>query len=604
MLNFWNAPYPFNDFLVHVSTNGIVRPPIEKLEKVGVDCVSIKRMGQTSCLIASTVSGCDTSKTIISGVSKYKGKFIFGQQDVPEDCTDAVNDEIGIFTSIHFKDNEIVISQDILGCGILFYSEMDGAMVVSNRYHLLLLYLSWIGYKGKINPAKMVSSLYAHTTFLGQNVSSEMDILGTYQLPQDKEISVNEKGWEIREKKIVKELLAGCESYQKDSLLEQSKEEIIENVQSVIQSGRFSRYVTDLSGGFDSRAVFAAILNIQDSNKIFQINTNDVPGSADLSIAAGIKNRYGFEFYQEGQRPQQPITVTENNNMWRSYLMGTYYRLGALPWSPKGQNNNQIRLSGGCGELYRTFWYKIYGEKLGKPKEVYDLSSKLVKSFHCMVTERKSTQEQMIETITTELSNIPGESPMSKLENHYLYFRNRYHFGMRAIDYYNDSPAWFPLMSKSLFKIANSSSLEEKKNNAIMLDLTYQLKSELVKIDYDSIAFEENHDLRKLGIKPKDKIDLITDTSDWLEVKERNREMTMQSRKKMDSFFNESWRNVNIIQEHELYENLWFLREHIQNDIINDEFIRNIEKYKGNRSFIGTLSAKLNSLTDQIQIFY
>lgn len=185
---------------------------------------------------------------LLSGMAQHRGEFYFGQNDIIQDVD--FGESVGIFTLVSFKESEIKISQDFIGCGTLFYAELNGYSVVSNRYHLLLLVLSWNGFKGELNPAKIATTLYhSKTVFLEANISSQMDIRGVYQLPLHSEIIIDYRGFRIIDKQSVRKAFEGYSPSERKELMENAKSEVVKNITSVMESNRFSKIVTDLSGG-------------------------------------------------------------------------------------------------------------------------------------------------------------------------------------------------------------------------------------------------------------------------------------------------------------------------------------------------------------------
>lgn len=607
MLKFWNAPYPFNDFILCSYKNGDKNNrdfdlAKSKLGQTGIKNTKHYQMGETNCILATTYASDDSREdSFISGVAQYNGKFIFGQDDLQDCNNEELRHSTGIFTSINIERNRVVVSQDVFGCGISFYAILDDCFVISNRYHLLLLFLSWIGFKGKLDTTKVIASLYSNTTFLGQNISEEMDIKGTFQLSFDKEVIIDEDGWKVVSKR---EISNGFDGLCEKDLIDHSRQELINNVRAVLDSGKFNKYVIDLSGGFDSRVVLAAALNIPGAEDIFEIYTKDVPGSSDLNIAAGIKDYYGLKYYQDPGRAQLPLTIEENLHIWRSYFMGTYYRMGFSAWSPQGTNTSQVRMSGGCGELYRTFWHKIYSAKVKDAKSLPDMAFLLVNSFHRFGKQDEEVKNRLIELIIDSLNKVPGESPVHKLDNHYLYFRNRYHFGLRAFEYFHDSPMWFPLMSRSLFTASKQLTLDEKTNNNLMLDMTHALKPTLVRFDYDSVPFESNSYLPKLIGRDKG-IKINSNLDDWKEIDERNKELIMSNRSEMSADFYNSWKHSNLIIKSKLFSNFEKLRD-TTGELemwFDATMLESIENNLNNQGFMNAMYAKMSSLNDQFDIF-
>jgi hypothetical protein len=616
MLKFWNAPYPFNDFVVISYKKDSLSPEIiDKVQRLlkdnGIQSVNNISLGRNQVMISSSLlwSRIKDGFLVFSGVARHQGKFVYGQNSISsEDLVRDLNNSVGIFTAATITKKGVLLTQDFTGCGTLFYSNMNGAFVVSNRYHLLLLVLAWMGYKGKMLYSKVIASLYSYTTFLAQNVSSKMDIEGAYQLPFDKEIIIDKQGARILSKSEVSSAYnSKLTPWDKRELLLQGKQEIIENIASVIESNIFQKVVLDLSGGQDSRAVFAALLNVDNAINMVEILTKNVPGSRDLEIAAGLKNLFGGKFYREEGRPQYPISLSESLNIWRSYFMGTYYTMGLTSWSPKGENQKQIRLSGGCGEIYRGFWAPIYQKSIAGSKNLKEMATQLVDGFPILITPSMEKKQVLKELLLEEFMQLPGDTPIAKFDNHYNYFRNRYHFGMRAFEYYHDCPMWFPLISKSLFRLAMSSAINEMEKKHLMLELTEQLHPLLIWIDYDKVATKDNPAINLLPLSDKRfkgiNITLDTSSDDWNELEKKNKEALVRNRPKMEREFYEEWSSYMEKLRSDFNITISDLMP-IFSDIINDQFTNNINSIsQSNARFFNAMYAKLLSIKDQIEIF-
>lgn len=601
---FWKTEYPFNDFFVFKPRriNNQERL-IDEIRKIGLSYRQLN-IGSSTCVIGASFLP-QSDGIIFSGVAQLKGKFYFGQRDF-DNSRKEFGESVGMFTLLEIGEKKIKLTQDFLGCGILFYAEVEEGLVVSNRYHLLLLVLSWIGHKGELNHKKIVANLYAYDTFLGQNVSSEMDIKGVYQLPFDREIEIYENGWSICSKESLNDAFNGCSLAERKQLIEQGSDEVIENISSIFNHGSFYKFITDLSGGYDSRAVFAGVLNIEDAMKKVEIYTRDIPGLRDLEISAGLKNLFGGKYIIDDLKPQYPLTVKENQQIWRSYFMGTYYSFGISPWSPKGKNLNQIRLSGGCGELYRTFWCKVYEKRIVGSSSIEDLASRLVNSVNLYSNSMEDAKEILTELILSELKSMPGDTCFEKFDNHYAYFRNRYHFGMRAFEYFHDCPMWFPLMSKSLFKVSNSMSSEEKQNNKLMLELTENLHPLLIWIDYDSGENKYLGEIQLSDIRFKNcKIQLNSNIDDWKEAGRINNEILKKKRVQMEESFYEEWKAAHEIIKSDMFGLFHELRSYSTeiSRLLNDKMLTRLETLSTNTRFVNNTYAKLSSIKDQIDIF-
>jgi hypothetical protein len=615
---FWNTAYPYRDFLLFsFNEKGLNENQLERIRKesskINLAVLPQKRYGPIWNFVITQNPGEFTEsnkKTYFSGVAQLNNMFYFGQKSIPltGNIQKQLFEGIGNFTLIHFGEENIVVTQDFFGCGILFYFQQNDFFVISNRYHLLLLFLSWIGHKGRLNSDKVISTLYSNTTLLHKNTSSKMDIIGVNQLPFDHEVKVDRDGWKVVPKKMVKNIFSERSTEGYEELLRRGKEEVIDNIRSVFESNLFEKHITDLTGGRDSRAVLGAILNIEDAIKKIEVRTNDETGSLDLQIALGLTKLFGGKLYNEIGRPQHPITVEESFDIWRSYFMGTYHRLGLGTWSPKGENNLQIRFSGGCGEIYRTIWSKIYGNEVSGAYSIEELVSKLTNSFP-RVSAYPYAQDRLNELLINELKEIPGETPIEKFNYHDLYFGNRYHFGMRAFEFYHDCPMWFPLLSKSLFRASRLLTFEERSSEKFMLELTERMNPLLIWIDYDFMSASSNKDLYNITLSDARfkgcNVLLDSDIDNWKAVNSKNEAILQRSREKVDSKFYIQWRDVNQYLKKETINAFYELSNYIPDiyKLLGTNFVNYIESLPSSQNGMYQICSKLNSLKDQIEIF-
>ena len=179
---------------------------------------------------------------------------------------------------------------------------------------------------------------------------------------------------------------------------------------------------------------------------------------------------------------------------------------------------------------------------------------------------------------------------------------------MRAFEYYNDCSMWFPLLSKSAFKAALASTIEERQSKRLMIELTSILHPLLVWIEYDGFSLKdipELHDIHNLDVRLKG-INLKLDYSheDWMELEDQNRKELLKHRPRMDTSFYEEWRNSKEIITQKALAYFEELRAYYPN-IFNDRLYENIRSYANNNNTraLHGMYARLCSIKDQIDIF-
>lgn len=597
-IEYWKSMEPFSDFSIISSKNKNIE--IDKLLlNLNVKCnISKIEIGNNINYVLSSVELKHNKEIeILSGLGKIGDKLYFGQKDIintPQKRLD-MGKEVGIFTYLYANNQNIFITQDYFGCGIIFYYQNEDIFITSNRYHFLISLLANLKVEMKINKENLIASLGAkgnYRGFLGQNIFHEMDIKGVYQLPLNKEILIDKTGWRILDKLIYLESIPYSQgSY--EELLQQAAEEIIQNIKCIEAHPHFKNIICDLSGGMDSRVVFGAVLNGDNPEKI-KIRTKDIPNTKDLSIGVGLANFFGFDFYYNDNPIIEPIQLKENEYIWRSYFLGCYHRMGITAYSSKSANTSQIRLSGACGEYFRSFWSKII-----KNVDEFTIQQVSEEIFNDNIYEYDA-KKRICRKLREELESLPGCSTAEKLEMHYMFFRGRYHFGMRQFEMYHDCSMWFPLLSPALLKASRMLSLEERKEDKIMYEITERLCPLLIYMEYDNRNMIEPN---KLNIAHKQysrcQVKLDENIDRWKKIEEKNSIVKNQeiARKDIQYFKNVTPYLYNKVLEGYVY---LYNNHHEVHDIINEQLFLNIQVNKDDNVYIKETYSKIYSLIDQI----
>jgi hypothetical protein len=268
-----------------------------------------------------------------------------------------------------------------------------------------------------------------------------------------------------------------------DALLDNGIDELIASCSAVIDDQRFSKVVVDLSGGKDSRMVFGAMLQHPRWRERCHLRTVHTPRSSDLRIACGIANMFGADFDDSTPVATHPRSAMDNLDFWRSYFHGQYHRMGAGPWSHLGKNLATINLLGGSGEMLRGFWSYQFARQLAEVDSLPALCDRIVNSR--ATPEAAATVEPCARALEQELSVLPADSLADRLDLHYVYFRNRTHFGMRGLSFMSQQLTWFPLLSPSLVAAAWCLPTDERGGNKVIRDVLHALHPALATIPFD-----------------------------------------------------------------------------------------------------------------------
>jgi hypothetical protein len=359
----------------------------------------------------------------------------------------------GIYIMIRKIGNKITINQDFYGSfGIYFYENKNsGYFALSNSFLLLEEYLKGketISLNKDFSNTLIISQLCSPSIY--ETMINEINIL-----PPDTFISID----------ISKRIYNICNiDYKENSIPFDSKEglEIIDKWVDkwgyIIRSlkKKTDNISSDLTGGFDTRAVLSLLLNSGiDLNEILINSSNDSLHchSEDFQIASNISLKFGFKLNNK--------KLDRNGTIWRieDNLASSFYtKLGfhkEFYFKNKFFTKPRFSFSGSGGELNRGYpGYPIekYIRKIssgakyikGYEKEFYNSSVYLCnRSINLLKTKNKNNYE-----ISSEL---------------YSKGRTRNHYGKSALEgflanIYSIQPMIDPELKKLKYEISEETT--------------------------------------------------------------------------------------------------------------------------------------------------
>lgn len=350
----------------------------------------------------------------------------------------------GVYVRILKNENEIYISQDFNGSyGIYLYD--DGSQfVISNSFIKLVDYLK-DKYHISINndvalsfiPSDLCSIVYTQTMI------NEIEFI-----PRNHVIKININNRTLKHKKI---------NYNENTIPIDSKEgiEILDNwFYKWISIFRKLKMKTndlkiDLTGGFDSRIVFALLLNSNiDLNKINIYSVNDETHREDYEIASIIAKKYNFKLNMPFIKKDIKINDIQNSiNIIYNVKLGFHKYFDF----PKTINKNPVYYFGGFGgESLREYWkvrpkdyIKTCKDRAAKYSEEF-----VAPTINVLINSFKQLQKDF---------SIEDEQSKKLTELLYKEVRNRTHFGKIAVTYYlTNQIKLSPLLDYNLHKIKKS----------------------------------------------------------------------------------------------------------------------------------------------------
>jgi len=430
-----------------------------------------------------------------SGMALLGETLIFGAAELTKQLRSArvtVTDLLaatGYFTAIVRDGDRLVFANDLLGLEHLYWFHGPQGPVISNRQHALVAHLRERGFARSLNlnyVGVMLSSTHA---FFRQFHAHELAISGLELVPADR-YAVYAKGHLSLITKPTFAKAWGRDAGDYSALVDDAASEIIKNIRAVCRSGRFTQCLTDLSGGRDSRVTFGAILSGGLQREI-TVSSRDEPDTQDLKHALRIAEYYHAPFFIGDENGPELMVedAAEALQFWRSSFMGAYHRMFISPWSARGADVRTVRFTGNCGEIYSAFWSKWLGKTLAKSSSNDTLDAIFGRVAPMLAFKHhKPAKSAFFECIL----ELPGDSLGEKLDNHYLFYRNRAHFGLRAYPIQVDVVPWAPLVSPSLLLASRKLSWEIRQRGKVMFDVLDRLAPELNLFKYESGPWPED----------------------------------------------------------------------------------------------------------------
>lgn len=263
------------------------------------------------------------------------------------------------------------------------------------------------------------------------------------------------------------------------------RSDVQSSVQAIADSNS-QQVISHLTGGFDSRLVLSAILNLGLSDRV-NIFCSGPEGSTDRVIADGLTREYGLKRVDGAG-----LTTAPTTNM-SERLMGALFASGGL--TNTGPFGREIAvpvsaMGGGYGEVLRTFFgNRKITNSLGR------LDPSLLVSSYLPIANPKGTYlspdaiAEISSLLTSKFDYLSHLYQGTDFvgDAFYTHNRNRYHIGQTSLLWSRVGSRFDPLYSVAGFELARRSTQHVRSANLIGHDLLDSLKPDLLSwpFDYD-----------------------------------------------------------------------------------------------------------------------
>lgn len=556
-LQFFYAKEPFADFIIVSQKSKLFQKyDVSRftVENSRFEHIKHSKIGKYDVHVLSTSEErifANGDTVFFSGITTYDDKLIFGAKEISDNIeTNKLLYGYGNHSAIIIRKDEILLETDFFNFSRWFYYEKDDLFVAANRYHILLRMLKSLNIPLQLDERKAAITLSTVSVqFLTQNFSRAMDVESVFQLENDKSLRINKTGW-IKEDSEYGRILKSQQKLSKDDykkLLVQAKNEILSQVRIALNDARFEHIMIDLTGGLDSRMIYAAATNYNRDvlMKKVRIVSNHVAGSQDLPIATKINGIYGLE-YDNLPQVHKMLSIEEADQMMRSFYMGTYFSFNPYQFMLKDYNN--LSLNGACGEILARPYIarKYFGTLIDDNRDVKKVANYIWGDFAANIAAADLDSAHDFEKyISAELMQIPVLNILEAYDRIYLQFRHGYHFD-QVLNYATGRMIWMPMQSKSAFTLHHL-TFSECKNIKLELDLIAQLNPMLLSIEFDSEQDNADYKMveRDLMVEDERFVSIHTDGKEDM----KRWEIARQQRNQNTQYVYDTLEEKTVIQE-------------------------------------------------------
>lgn len=535
-LKYFEPQYPFQDFCIiwGKDINKNMNKQIKHFSDLQkLNPYTYKFLDHMECTLLTTRSICNLNGIdfAFSGITRDKNKLIVGDKDIIKNNVDiqSLNDEIGDYFLIFKDDDGIHITHDYLGLSKVFYYQDKNCFIASNRYHMLLLALKSCNIYPEVNIKRAIADLSSVSAFARLNYSRHMIMENTYMMLVDQSIMLTGEQVIFKNTSLHDELF-NPESYSEEKYHNQlhiAKDELLDNMQIALEYPDYNKYKVDLSGGMDTRLVFAVLSNMLEFHNTIQINTQDLPNyPLDLYIALELNSLYNFK-YDEIPSIEVPVKLNESFNNIVSGALCTNQQ--QKPSRSYIFDENIMKLPGFLGELVcRPHMYTKFKGTVEEDNISIDEFIDNREYYH-MEAISKEGLNYYKNLLKEELKYMPGKTPMQKLQNHYLFYMETIHHSTYFNSSLSQTLIWTPLVSKTLFHLNNITGIIFR-SNKLAHDIMHILNPVIAAIPYEKILYnDEKQELSKMDSKYKSN---ITIPDSIVKIQKEKWELAQEQKKK------------------------------------------------------------------------
>lgn len=477
---FYKLNQPYKDFGV------IINKKNDKLTLALNENLEVIEVAKEIYIVGVNVDDLVKNNNIVmSGYCHYDDKLVWGNDNINRIDTEHIRSKTGTFSCLTLGDSYIEICSDIFGLTKIFYYVNDDCIVATNRYILLLYLIQKLNIPIEINKEYLLYSLSLQNEMLtDQPISQEGMVKDVFFLRAGEYIKIdkNNRNFEIANRL---EAILSEQDDKYSALIEKAAVEIKNNVRCYLNSNRFSNFVADLTGGFDSRLVFAAITNMHNAEKHFKLLCGG--SEREIKCACNIASAFNYEFdkvypafrrIRNGFNVPGAISAREYLDLLVSCDIGTCFDSSTT--FPVLTLDGYCHITGCCGESCTRPYMSLRFFNIDKKDD-----EKVIKEYYAAKADRATLSGDNLNIAIKFLKkNIHSDLDFPhNYERLLLQYRSRFHFDSSAKISFS-IPCLSPLQSiygfVALYKYG-------KQNYKVAFDILKQLNNNLSNFEFESI---------------------------------------------------------------------------------------------------------------------
>lgn len=430
---------------------------------------------------------------------------------------DEIKQGVGQFVFVEIQKNiinkSIKITTDFMGMYevFYFYCEQSARLIFSNSFRSLVDYY----YKNigslTIDTNYVIPLILSNYNFFNLPFSSRTSALQIKRMPANKDIYFSkENGMRF----INKINSVDFTNLSYDKLIERGVHNTSKKL-SVISKLDCEKVIY-MSGGKDSRASLSQLMYAL-PNKSFRVFSQDpkyFSGKAKENIEKDLIitnklclllslekiSKKSLGLLSKDYDLDAELDFDSAYNQWMNSFSNVKYKCKFSKYKRlENKDIFSVEFHGLAGEVYRSYWsdyfrrFSTFDKKIEKSN--VSVKKDLQKFFYIFVKTKvvnRDLYEDAKRSLINEFFYYEGSNIYEKLDNHYLLFRNKYHFGGFVNKLKRGVLLFSPLIDYNYFLASRKQSFQEKQNGKLLFDIIDNTNPYLNLIPFDSSVWNKN----------------------------------------------------------------------------------------------------------------